>query len=158
MYRISRFLASSLLVAFAWAGRAADDSEWTVVESLRPGDRIGIIQSNQKRVEGEFRNATETGVTIQADRDITVGKDDVVRIYRRPHVSRSMRALIGAAVGLASGAVVNATAGERFRNEGGDITAGALLGGAGIGAGIGAVTGGGYHTVYRKTLSAAGSH
>ena len=158
MYRISRFLASSLLVAFAWPGWAADDSKWTGVQSLRPGDRIGIIQSNQKRVEGEFRNATESSVTIQADRETTIAQDDVIRVYRRPHVSRSMRALIGGAVGLAGGAVVNATAGERFRNEGGDITAGALLGGAAIGAGIGAITGGGYKTVYRKTLSAAGSH
>ena len=55
----------------------------------------------------------------------------------------------GRGLGLVAGAIINATAGERFRNEGGDITAGALVGGAAVGAGIGALSGG-YKTVYQR--------
>jgi len=158
MLWISRITAPVLLIAFAWPGLAADTSQWTNVQGLRAGDRIGIIQSDQKRIDGRFQSGTETGITLDADREITVPKENVVRVYRRARVSRPMRALIGGAIGLAGGAIVNATAGERFRNEGGDITAGALLGGSGIGAGIGAVTGGGYQTVYQRAANGAGSH
>ena len=51
---------------------------------------------------------------------------------------------------LIAGATINATAWERFRNEGGNITAGALLGGVGVGAGIASLNGGGYRTVCQR--------
>jgi len=126
---------------------AADSSDWTHVQSLHRGARIGVIQSDMKRVEGRFEGATATSITIDG---AAVPKDNVMRVYQRARVNRLARTLIGAGAGLAGGAIVNATASERFRNEGSDITAGAIGGGVAIGAGIGALSGGGYHTVYRK--------
>lgn len=146
----SSFIGCFLSIVIVLPGFAADASDWKNIQSLRSGDRIGIIQSDQKRIEGTFRNATDSGISLVADRDVTVPKDNVIRVYRRARVSRIYRTIIGAGIGLAGGAIVNATAGERFRNEGGDITAGAILGGAAVGAGIGALTGGGYKTVYQR--------
>ena len=141
---------AALVVAIASAAVAwpADTGQWTGVRELRPGDRIGVIQSDQKRFEGTFQNATDLSITLQAGQDISVARDDVIRIHPRACVAN--HASVDGGIGLAAGAIVNATAGERFRNEGGDITPGALLGGAGIGAGIGAATGGGYQTIYQK--------
>ena len=150
MFLILRIVTVASWVCLTSQALRADNSEWTSVQNLRVGERIGIIKSDQKRVEGTFAGATASAISVHTDQDVAVAKDDVVRVYRRPHLSRAVRALIGGGIGLAAGAVVNATAGERFRNEGGDITAGALLGGAAIGAGIGAATGGGYQTIYRR--------
>jgi hypothetical protein len=67
-----------------------------------------------------------------------------------------MRTLLGAAIGLGGGAIVNATLGARFANEGRDITAVTLGGGAAIGAGIGAISGrGGNKLIYQRATPAA---
>jgi len=126
---------------------AADNAQWSSVQSIHRGERIGLIQSDMKRVEGRFEGATDQGITIDST---TIAKDNVVRVYQRPHVNRLTRTLIGAGVGLAAGAIINGTVGTRFTNEGSDITGLAIGGGTAVGAGIGALSGGGYHTVYRK--------
>lgn len=68
----------ALLISFALPVFAAHVSQWGNVQSLRPGDRVGIIQSDQKRVEGNFHNATEEGITIKTDQEITVAKTNVI--------------------------------------------------------------------------------
>jgi hypothetical protein len=81
-----------------------------------------------------------------------VSKENVVRVYRRPRATRGIRALIGGAIGAIAGIVLTGTVGERFRNEGLDVPAGAwIAGGAAISAGIGALTGGGYETIYQRS-------
>jgi hypothetical protein len=75
---------------------------------------------------------------------------------RRPRLSRTIRTLLGAAIGLGAGAIVNATLGARFANEGRDITAVTLGGGAAIGAGIGAISGCGRdRLIYQRSTVAA---
>ena len=59
-----------------------------------------------------------------------------------------MRALIGSAIGVLAGAILTGTVGNRFRNEGQEVPAGLwIAGGAGIGAAVGALAGGGYKTI-----------
>jgi hypothetical protein len=142
-------LTTSLLL-ISCAAFAADTTQWSNLQTLRPGDRIGIIQSDQKRVEGRFTRVGASEITIDAGQEITLIQNRVVRVYRRPRLTRSKWVLVGAGLGLIAGAIINATAGERFRNEGGDITAGALLGGAGVGAAIAALSGGADKTVYQR--------
>src|SRR5581483_1098979 len=111
-----------------------------------------IIQSDQKRVEGRFERVTESGITLRTDQELTVTQENVIRVYRKPRANRKIRAAVGAAIGAVAGAILSATAGERFRNEGQDVSAAAWIGGgAAIGAGIGALTGGGYRTVYQRS-------
>ena len=130
---------------------AADSGLWFNLGSLERGERIGIIQSDQKRIEGRFEHFSGSAITLRTSQFVTLPKSDVVRVYRRPRTHRKIRALIGGAVGALAGALLTSTAGDRFRNEGQDVPAGLWIAGAsGIGAGIGAATGGGYETVYRR--------
>lgn len=149
--RIERQVAIILAFALAVPAFARDSSLWTNLETLKPGARIGVIQSDSKRMEGRFVSFTESGITLRLDREVTVAKEKVVRVYRRPRARRTIRMVAGAAIGAVAGAIFNGTAGTRFRNEGLDVPEGPVIAiGAGIGAGIGALTGGGYRTVYQR--------
>ncbi|MEO8592545.1 MAG: hypothetical protein ABI759_04415 [Candidatus Solibacter sp.] len=145
----ARILAG-LLVLAAQIGMAADTGQWSNVLALRKGDRIGVIQTNQKRVEGRFESATDGRITINADQLVSVEKADVVRVYEPPRINRVWGAVLGGAIGVAAGAVVDATVGVRFRNEGQGPEKGVItVIGAGAGGGIGAAVSGRYRTVYR---------
>lgn len=146
-----RIAVIALALAVGPLAFAADNDDWKALDSLRPGEKVGVIQSNQKRIEGRFQRATESNITIRADQEVTVAKTDVVRVYRHSGGSRTKRVLIGTAIGVAAGGILYGTVGERFRNEGQDVSAGLWIGGgAGIGAGIGALLGGHDQTVYRR--------
>jgi hypothetical protein len=129
----------------------ADKALWSNLGSLKPGDRIGIVRSDQTHIEGRFESFTASAIAVRTDQVVTVANNDVVRVYRRPRISRPWRALIGGAIGVAAGVLLDQTVGTFFRNEGHDVASGAwIAGGAGIGAGIGALTGGGSSTVYQR--------
>jgi len=129
----------------------AQDAQWTSLKSLRKGDRVGVIQSNQKRVEGLFESVTDSRITLQADREISIEKSDVVRVYQPARHGRLFGTVLGAAIGVAAGGVLDGTVGQRFRNEGDSPAKGLLTaGGAGVGAGIGAAATGHYRTLYRQ--------
>jgi hypothetical protein len=149
---VNRLRGALLLIPVA--AFAADTQNWANLESLRIGDRIGIIQSDLKRVEGQYQGSTDAGLTIHADQNVTLAKDSVVRVYRRPHLSRKKRVLLGAAIGAAAGGAVGGGLANASNNEGFFGYNGAvgvtIGGGAGVGAAIGAATGGGYHTVYQR--------
>lgn len=151
MQRATRLVAAALTL-FTMQAIAEDLSQWSNLGALHRGDRIGIVQLSQKRIEGWFVRSTDDAITIQADQEVTVARQDVVRVYRRPRLRRIHRILIGSAAGVAAGGILTATVGERFRNEGADVPTGAWVGGgAAIGAAIGALSGGGYHEIYRTT-------
>jgi len=144
-------LKIAVLLLAAQAGFAEDTSQWSGVQSLRKGDRVGVIQADRKRVEGRFESATDARITLRADQEISLEKAQVMRVYRPARHSRAFGAVVGGAIGVAAGGVTDATLGLRFRNEGtgperGLITA---VGGA-AGAGIGAAVTGGYRTIYQR--------
>jgi hypothetical protein len=141
-----------LMLCAAVSMLAAGENDWGNLQSLKPGDRVGVIQTNQKRVEGRFQSFSDSGITLQ-DGVATIAKADVVRVYHRPRTRRLVRTVIGAGIGTVAGIITYETAGDRFRNEGTLTAADGFAwigGGAGLGAGIGAATGGGYRTVYRS--------
>jgi hypothetical protein len=144
-------IAGLLLVSVTQLAFAQDTNQWNRVQSLRNGDRIGVIQANQKRVEGRFESATDARLTLRGDQEITLEKSDVVRVYRPARHSRVFGALLGGAIGVAAGGVTDATIGQYFRNETGGTAKGVITAAGGAaGAGIGAAVTGGYRTVYRR--------
>ena len=144
-------LKIAVLLLAAQAGFAQDVSQWSSVQALRKGDKVGVIQADQKRVEGRFESATDARITLQADQLITLEKAQVVRVYRPARHSRVFGAVLGGAIGVAAGGVADGTVGQRFRNEGDSPARGLItaVGGA-AGAGIGAAVTGGYQTVYQR--------
>jgi hypothetical protein len=75
----------------------------------------------------------------------------VLRVYQPPKHSRVFGAILGGAIGVAGGAVVDGTFGQYLRNEGHGPEAGVITAiGGGAGAGVGAAVTGGYRTVYRR--------
>ncbi len=131
--------------------QAQDAAQWNSVQALRKGARVGVIQSDQKRVEGTFESATDSRITIQAGQPVSIEKADVVRVYQPAKHGRVFGGVIGCAVGVTVGAILDGTVGVRFRNEGDSPARGLLtVAGAGVGTGIGVAATGGYRTIYRR--------
>jgi hypothetical protein len=146
-------LVCALVAALSLAALPAvggDLDGWSRVQRLHAGRMIAIDVSDQRHRECRFVSASEAELTCEASARITVGKDSVVVVSEAPRLSRAMRTLLGAAIGLGGGAIVNATLGRYFSNEGHDVTAVTLGSGTGAGAVIGAVSGGRYKTIYRR--------
>jgi hypothetical protein len=144
-------IAGILLSAAAQIGFAQDTGQWSSVQSLRKGDRVGVIQADRKRVEGRFESATDARITLQADQQITLEKTEVVRVYRPARHGRVFGAVLGAAIGVAAGGVADGTLGQYFRNESDGPARGLITAAGGAaGAGIGAAVTGWYRTVYQR--------
>ena len=140
------------MIAIAFGAMwAADPSDWKNLEVLKAGDKVGIVQMNQKRVVSWFEGVSDAGISVEG---ATVAKDQVARVYRPAGMSRTMRVLIGAGVGLAVGVVLTQTIRRRFENDGGKFGGIPNEGWypicVGAGAGLGAVSGSGYVTVYQR--------
>jgi hypothetical protein len=140
-----------LAIAVALPALSQDRNSWNNLNTLQRGARVGVVQTNGASLNGRFESFTDSAIVVRAGREITVPKETVVRVFRRPRIGRAVRAAIGGAIGVVAGAILTGTVGDRFRNEGQDVPAGAwICGGAAIGAGIGALAGGGNHTVYQR--------
>lgn len=150
---IKQPLAAMLLAAVLAAPAAGrDDANWNNLRTLKSGQPIGIIQSDGKRTEGKFAGVSDSAISILTDQAVNLPKESVARVYRRPRLNRGLRTLIGAGIGVAVGAVLNGTIGQYLRNEAHGTSPAVWIGvSGGIGAGIGAASGGGQHTVYRRT-------
>lgn len=145
-----------LAAALALAAQAAEINDWANVQALRHGDRIGVVQMDQKRVEGRFDSANASTLVLESHGMISIRQDNVIHVYK-VGMSRKKRMLIGGAIGLAAGAAVAGAVAGRLNNEGffagsngGAGAVAAVGGGAGIGVAIGGITGSGYKTIYQK--------
>jgi hypothetical protein len=152
--------AAAMLSLAVLPAAGKDAGDWSRVQALRAGRRIEVDLADQRHVDCRFVRASDTDLTYQTSREITVSRESVVRVSGAPRLNRAARTLIGAAIGLGGSEIVNATVGRYFHNEGHDITVPTLGSGAAAGAVIGALTGGGYETIYRRPAaqpSTAGS-
>ena len=67
---------------------------WEDVVALHKGDRVGVVQSDKKRIEGRFDSATGSTITLEENGAIqSLSRDQVVRVYARPKVNRVARRL-----------------------------------------------------------------
>ena len=96
---IHRQIALILAAALAGPALAADNSSWTNLSTLKHGTRIGIIQSDMKRVEGLFEgfdyrliavsiSDSESNIDDEFGVRQFVGKALVCRIRPRRHIYR----------------------------------------------------------------------
>src|SRR5215469_17142031 len=114
--RKRRLTAMILAVALPCTALAGDHAQWDNLHELRRGQPIGVVQADLKRVEGRFEVFTASSISLRADREIVLAKENVVRVYRRPRVARGIRAVISGAIGIVAGIVLTGNVGERYRN------------------------------------------
>jgi hypothetical protein len=132
---------------------------WSDLRGLKVGQGIEVIESSMKHHGGEFISVSDDVVTLQEKgSDVSVRREDIVRVSTASGARRGEHAVIGLVVGAAVGAGIGAAAGSGSKawvglSEG----VGALIGIA-IGATSGAIVGAvipAHTTIYRAAPQVA---
>jgi hypothetical protein len=147
-----------LLVGFPSALAAqTQESSWPSLNRLKAGQGIEVVEASLKRHSGKFVTVTDDLLTFKENgSDVSVKREDVMRVSTSSAPKRGEHALIGLVVGAAAGAGIGAASGS----SGGFIDTrgiGALIGIA-IGGPSGALLGAAlpaHNTVYRAAPVAA---
>jgi len=136
---------------------------WSDLRGLKVGQGIVVIESNMKHHDGEFISITDEVLTLQEKgSDVSVKREDVVRVSTASGARRGEHAVIGLVVGGLAGAGIGAIAADHSTGNGfwswkAEPGIGALVGvviGAPIGAAVGAVIPA-HTTIYRAAPAAA---
>ena len=136
---------------------------WSDLRGLRVGQGIVVIESSMKRRDGEFISVTDEVLTVQEKgSDVSVKREDVVRVSTASGARRGEHAVIGLVIGGLAGAAIGAIAADHSTGYGfwswkAQPGIGALVGiviGAPSGALVGAVVPA-HTTIYRAAPAAA---
>ncbi len=121
----------ALLSIPAWS----QEANWDNLSRLKAGNKIHVVETNLKVVEGKFVRFSDADLTVE------VNKQEVViprnQVYRVSSKGRGRNAIIGLLVGAGAGIGIGAAVLEREGNYAGAL-AGSAVGVGAIGAGIGA--------------------
>jgi len=135
------------LPAALWAQK--QQGSWSDLRGLKVGQGIEVIESSMKHHGGEFVNVSDEVLTLQEKgSDVSVKRQNVVRVSTASGARRGEHAVIGLVVGAAGGAGIGAAAGSGSK---GWVGLSALVGIA-IGATSGAIVGAvipAHTTIYR---------
>lgn len=130
----------------------APKASWENLNQLSPGQKIQVVQMDLKSQTGRFLACSDEGIRVSTNSgEITLAREDVLRVTLQQKSHRLRNALIGAAVGGAAGVAIGAATVDKGPDESGEGNIGkALFGliGTGAGAGVGAAIPG-HPTVYR---------
>ena len=142
----------SCLLPAALCAQKQKDS-WSNLNGLKAGRGIEVIETNLKHHGGEFVTVTDELLTLQeAGSDVSMKREDIVRVSTSSAPRRGEHALIGLVVGGAIGAAIGAASGSSNGFLGGSDRGIAALVGMAIGAPSGALVGAvipAHTTVYR---------
>ena len=153
-------LIFALLLGFPCALTAQTrESSWSSINRLKAGQGIEVVEASLKHHSGKFVAVTDELLTFKENgSEVSLKREDVMRVSASSAPKRGEHALIGFLVGAAAGAGIGAASGS----SGGFIDTrgiGALIGIA-IGGPSGALVGAAlpaHNTVYR-TAPAVASH
>lgn len=126
-------LVTLLLVPATYAAEV--NRSWEkLVDTLKPGKRVVVVQHSRKQVEGKLLSLDSGSIAVEVrGQPLTVQREEVFRV--RVADIRQKRTLIGLGIGFAVGAIIGGTGADRYKG------ATALFGG-GVAGGIGAAAGG----------------
>jgi hypothetical protein len=100
-------LVVAIALAVSLQARDTGRSSWVIVENLRPGSKLTVIQSNGHREKGRFQQASEQAITIRTKRgEVEISRVQVVKITSSSKLRRLRNAGIGAGAGAGIGALV----------------------------------------------------
>lgn len=129
---------------------AAQNSGWTNLRQMKPGQQIRIVLNDARSYTGRFQSADDKAIMLRSHgTDRTLGRSEVRRVTVRSGGHRARHVVIGAAIGVGAGVGAGAAIGSSSyvtRSKAIAVAAPALgVLGAAIGA---AVPSGGWTTVY----------
>jgi len=134
-------------------------SSWSHLNGLKAGQGIEVIESSMKRHAGEFVNVSDEVLTLQEKgSDVSVKRENVVRVSTASGARRGEHAVIGLVVGAAGGAGIGAAAGSGSKGWVGLSEGVGALVGIAIGATSGAIVGAvipAHTTIYRAAPAVA---
>jgi hypothetical protein len=117
---------------------ALAQSDWQRVTALSPNTKIEVRTTGGDSHKGLLSRATPSELALsERSQPVSIAQPDVARVKSLSRSHRLRNLLIGAAIGVAGGVILDRTAGERFRNEGQSVTASLYAASIGLGAGIG---------------------
>jgi hypothetical protein len=145
-------LLSVLGLSATVCAQKAKDS-WSNLNGLRAGQGIEVIESSMKSHSGQFVTVTDEMLSLQEKgSDVSIKREDVVRVSTSSGPRRGEHAVIGLVVGGGIGAAIGALAGSSHGFLGGSSRGITALVGIAIGAPSGAFVGAvipAHTTVYR---------
>jgi hypothetical protein len=140
-------------------GAQTQQSSWSNLNRLKAGQKIEVIESSMKQHVGKFVTVTDELLTLKENgSDVSVRREDIVRVSISSGLKRGEHALIGLFVGGGLGAGIGAASGSSTGFLGGSSRGIAALAGIVIGVPSGAIVGAvlpAHATVYRATPAAA---
>ena len=132
---LSLFLCSIPLKA------QSSTTDWSRLNSIEAGSKIAVKLKNGKSVDGKFKNASDSTLSLTVKGSSQeLKREDVLTVHQVSKRSATKGTLIGAGVGAGAGAATGAVVGDA--HDGFDkfdqaATAALTI----LGAGVGAVTG-----------------
>lgn len=151
-------LVSALLLSLCSAslhGADKPEAAWGNLNQLRGGQKIQVVHKSLKSQEGEFLRFSEEAISFRVKNDdVSVPRDEVLRITLREGHRRLRGAFLGMLVGGGLGLAVGAAQDSKYNcsDPSNDYCYHKALGGV-LGLGIGAAAGAAvlprYPTIYR---------
>ncbi len=127
---------------------------WDAVKAIQPGQKLALKLKNGRDVKGTLNNATDSGITLgRGSKAVTIGRDEVQRIFLETKMSSGRPALLGALIGagIGAGGIAIAAAADDTGGTDGELT-GVVIGVALAGAGVGALIGSIFRNKKKLTL------
>jgi hypothetical protein len=139
-------LVASLLLSAVTVAAQVQTNDWSRVTSLSGGTKLSVKLKTGKTINGEFRNASDTTLSLTAkNAPLEVRRDDVATIHEVTKKSAAKATLIGTAVGVgagaAAGAIADASNDDGFESLDKAATGVLAVAGAGVGALVGFLVG-----------------
>ena len=104
----------------AW-GLTLSAQSWDELRGLKAGDQIKVLDTGGREYKGAFRSVSNDAISLDTGKnEAAIERPRVRRVEVRSGSRRARNAVIGAAVGLAIGVLVDQTLGAYLRNETGE--------------------------------------
>jgi len=89
----------------------SNQSSWENLNTLRPGQKIEVVETNLKKDTGRFAAVSDDAIRInESTGEQSIPRASVMRVTLRHNKHRLRNALIGGGVGAGAGAVLAAVA------------------------------------------------
>jgi len=141
-------LVASLLLSTVTVAAQGQTNDWSRVTSIASGSKLSVKLKNGKTVNGTFRSASDTALSLMVKNAPTeLKREDVATVHEVIKKSATKATLIGMGVGAGAGAALGAisdsqdNSGFEFDKLDTAVTAGLAVIGAGVGAVVGYLVG-----------------